>query len=133
MSARDRAQSRDGDREEIAYYLESKISNGYATEWRLRREERLKFLDDFFSDLDINAISSAATISSLKLSPDSPEAFREAWILLTTGLQAREQLYQNPHNVKEVAPRAKLAITAGYESLIALGYATRPNENFSQE
>ena len=124
MSARDRAFSR-LDRQDLQEALNSGtdsdgVGNAWATRYRVARESKLVYLDELFSDLDLNAMNSALTLALL-----SPGASNEpkhiACSKLSAGLTALGMLYEKPQQVKQRAPEIKALITEGYQELKLLG------------
>ena len=125
MSARDRAFSR-LDREDLQEALGAKSdrygeSNTWATRYRIARESKLVYLDELFSDLDLDAIDSALSIALLKPGASS-EPKHIACSKLSAGLTARRRLYEKPQQVKQRAPEIKALILEGYKELELLGY-----------
>lgn len=124
MSARDRAFSR-LDRQDLQEALNSGtdsngVGNAWATRYRVARESKLVYLDELFSDIDLNAMNSALTLALL-----SPGASNEpkhiACSKLSAGLTALGMLYEKPQQVKQRAPEIKALITEGYQELKLLG------------
>ena len=123
MSARDRAFSR-LDREQLQEALEAETDlygerNTWATRFRVAREKKLIYLDELFSDLDLDAMSSALTIAVM-----SPGASNEpkhmACSKLSAGFTALRKLYEKPQKVKQRAPEIKALLIEGYTELKAL-------------
>ena len=122
MSARDRAFSR-LDREQLQEALEATTDTGERTTWatrfRIARENKLVYLDELFSDLDLSAMSSALTIAVM-----SPGASNEpkhiACSKLSAGFTALRMLYEKPQKVKQRAPEIKALLIEGYTELKAL-------------
>ena len=125
MSAKDRAFSR-LDREQLQEALEAKTdrygeTNTWATKYRIARESKLVYLDELFSDLDLNAIDSALSIA-LRNPGSSNEPKHIACSKLSAGLTARRMIYEKPQQVKQRAPEIKALILEGYQDLERLGY-----------
>ncbi len=125
MSARDRAFSR-LDRQDLQEMLQAETDrygerNTWATKYRIARESKLVYLDEIFSDLDIDAIDRALFIALL-----NPGATNEpkhiACSKLSAGLTARRRIYEKPQQVKQRAPEIKALILEGYKELELLGY-----------
>ena len=122
MSARDRAFSR-LDRQDLQEMLEATTDTGERTSWatrfRIARENKLVYLDELFSDLDLSAMSSALTIAVM-----SPGASNEpkhiACSKLSAGFEALRMLYEKPQKVKQRAPEIKALLIEGYTELKAL-------------
>ena len=122
MSAKDRAFSR-LDREQLQEALEATTDTGERTTWatrfRIARENKLVYLDELFSDLDLDAMSSALTIAVM-----SPGASNEpkhmACSKLSAGFTALRMLYEKPQKVKQRAPEIKALLIEGYTELKAL-------------
>lgn len=132
MSAQDRAFGRETEREEIQEILEAR-DNSWATSWRYKREQKLTWLDNFFSDIDLSSIRQAHSDGMLKIhNPASPPELRTALELTLAGLTAIDRLYEKPRQPKEVAPRAKKILLEGYSILLEIGIATRPSNNSQQ-
>jgi hypothetical protein len=93
----------------------------WATKYRIARESKLVYLDQIFSDLDIDAIDRALFIALL-----NPGATNEpkhiACSKLSAGLTARRRIYETPQQVKQRAPEIKALILEGYKELELLGY-----------
>jgi hypothetical protein len=93
--------------------------NTWATRFRVARENKLVYLDKFFSDLDLSAMSSALTIAVM-----SPGASNEpkhiACSKLSAGFTALRMLYEKPQKVKQRAPEIKALLIEGYAELQAL-------------
>lgn len=125
MSARDRAFSR-LDRQDLQEALGAKTdrygeSNTWATRYRIARESKLVYLDELFSDLDIDAINSA--LFTALLNPGaSDEPKHIACSKLSAGLTAKRRIYEKPQQVKQRAPEIKALILEGYQDLERLGY-----------
>ncbi len=125
MSARDRAFSR-LDREDLQEALGAKSdrygeSNTWATRYRIARESKLVYLDELFSDLDLDAINSALFIALLNPGA-STEPKHMACSKVSAGLMAKLRIYEKPQQVKQRAPEIKALIVEGYKELELLGY-----------
>lgn len=122
MSARDRAFSR-LDREQLQEALEATTDTGERTTWatrfRISRENKLVYLDELFSDLDLDAMSSALTIAIMKPGA-SNEPRHIACSKLSAGFTALRMLYEKPQKVKQLAPEIKALLIEGYTELKAL-------------
>lgn len=131
MSAKDRAFSR-LDRADLQEVLGSGTDsqgapNPWVTEYRIAREQKLVYLDELFSDLDVSGLHSL--LSELLLQhPRSGESLNQACEKLSAGLIGLGRLYEKPQNVKEVAPKLRALILEGCAQLGELGF-TIPTSN----
>jgi hypothetical protein len=126
VSARDRAFSR-LDRADLQEVLSSGadsdgVGNARATKYRIAREQKLLYLDELFSDLDISGLHSALNLALLA-HPRGGEPLHPACENLSAGLVALGMLYEKPQNVKVVAPKIKALIIDGYAQLVDLGFS----------
>ena len=122
MSARDRAFSR-LDREQLQEALEATTDTGERTTWatrfRIARENKLVYLDELFSDLDLDVIESALTVALINPGA-SNEPKHMACSKVSAGLTALRRIYGKPQEVKQRAPQIKALIIEGYTELKAL-------------
>ena len=96
-------------------------SNTWATKYRIGRESKLVYLDELFSDLDLDAINRALFIALLNPGA-SNEPKHIACSKVSAGLMAKWRIYEKPQQVKQRAPEIKALIVEGYKELQLLGY-----------
>jgi hypothetical protein len=96
-------------------------SNTWATKYRIGRESKLVYLDELFSDLDLDAINRALFIALLNPGA-SNEPKHIACSKLSAGLTGKRRIYEKPQQVKQRAPEIKALILEGYKELELLGY-----------
>lgn len=131
MSANDRAFSR-LDRESLQEVLSSGtdsngVGNSRATKYRIAREQKLLYLDELFSDLNMSGLHSLLNTALLQ-HPRNGEPIHPACEKLSAGLIGLGILYDKPQRVKEIAPKLKALILDGYNELVELGFSI-PDDN----
>lgn len=129
MSAKDRAFDRQLSREDHQDVLDNPDSS-WNTPGRIKREEKLVLLDKILRGVDEKKIRDALTPALMKLGqPSATPDLQKACALIVHSQIAIRELYENPREVRKVAPKLKESLLEGYALLVELGFATRPDSD----
>ena len=127
MSAKDRAFDRQLSREDHQDVLGNPDSS-WRTPGRIKREEKLVLLDKILKGIDRGEIDGVLNVALLNLSSTSEDQkLRAACEAVSRSLLAIGDLYENPREIRKIAPKLRESLLEGYAVLIELGFTARPS------
>lgn len=132
MSAKNRAFDRQLSREDHQDVLGNPDSS-WRTPGRFKREEKLVLLDKILRGVDEKRIQDALSPALRKLGqPSTPLELQRACSLIVESQLAIRGLYENPREIRKVAPKLRESLLEGYSILVELGFATRHDSDNQQ-